>query len=609
MKQRIACTHFCYVSVLFIQFVIGVFWLSTGHANTAKLFAEQPSAIGPGPTSTTEGVDFEISIKAPEPMEEPAPFPPGLDTIVEGINFDEDGTNNGGFFHIPPDPIGAAGPAHLVSVVNTSIEWHTKAGVQQNSQSLQTFFSPLSPLTGTFDPKVIYDQFEDRFLVVTLELVEAASGQDPGNVSSIFVAVSDDSDPNGTWYFASIDAKETIGENDHWADYPGFAVDEEAVYITANMFSHVFRAFGGTRLWIIDKDVDSGFYGGGAISVNRFDFPALASTFALTTQPAHIFGTPPPGNTGTFLVQYSGLNTGIIEALNIIRVDNPLTSAPTFAQQFVSVGDIDNTAVGMPDAPQSGSAMDIETNDRRVLNAVWRNNSLWTTAQVVPGSGSDAGQATAHWWELDTTNLAALSVVQQGDISAEDIASGTYTFFPSIAVDQNGNMGIGFAASASSIFPGAYYTGRESIDPLGTVQPTSTLAAGLDFYERTFGGPRNRWGDYSGISIDPSDGETFWVFNEYAITRGTIILGEDGRWGTRFGSFTFAVAELCEGDFDGDGDVDDNDLAVFTPDFGGIDCDQGAPCEGDFIGDNDVDGSDLAIFVIDFGRKDCPPPD
>ena len=67
-----------------------------------------------------------------------------------------------------------------------------------------------------------------------MELVEVAAGQDTGNVSSIFVAVSDDSNPNGTWHFDSIDAKEVIGGSDHWADYPGFAVDEEAVYITAN---------------------------------------------------------------------------------------------------------------------------------------------------------------------------------------------------------------------------------------------------------------------------------------------------------------------------------------------------------------------------------------
>jgi PKD repeat protein len=68
------------------------------------------------------------------------------------------------------------------------------------------------------------------------------------------------------------------------------------------------------------------------------------------------------------------------------------------------------------------------------------------------------------------------------------------------------------------------------------------------------------------------------------------------------------VSDVCEGDFDGDGDVDGSDLAVFAADFGRTDCcEPGAePCEGDFDGDCDVDGSDLAVFAADFGRTDCP---
>ena len=62
----------------------------------------------------------------------------------------------------------------------------------------------------------------------------------------------------------------------------------------------------------------------------------------------------------------------------------------------------------------------------------------------------------------------------------------------------------------------------------------------------------------------------------------------------------------CEGDFDGDRDVDGSDLAVFAADFGRTDCASGPSCEGDFDGDNDVDGSDLAVFAADFGRTDCP---
>jgi hypothetical protein len=62
--------------------------------------------------------------------------------------------------------------------------------------------------------------------------------------------------------------------------------------------------------------------------------------------------------------------------------------------------------------------------------------------------------------------------------------------------------------------------------------------------------------------------------------------------------------QYCEGDFDGDGDVDGSDLAVFSADFGRTDCVD--DCEGDFDSDGDVDGSDLAIFSADFGRTDCP---
>ena len=60
---------------------------------------------------------------------------------------------------------------------------------------------------------------------------------------------------------------------------------------------------------------------------------------------------------------------------------------------------------------------------------------------------------------------------------------------------------------------------------------------------RTVGGTRNRWGDYSGASIDPSDG-SFWIFNEYAMSRGTSFGGEDGRWKTAWGNFAAAALPI-----------------------------------------------------------------
>ncbi|ROI12780.1 beta strand repeat-containing protein [Microcystis aeruginosa FACHB-524] len=497
------------------------------------------------------------------------PNAPALITSIEGINFDEN-ANNTGFFQIPPDPSGAAGLNHVVSVVNSSIEWHTKTGIQQNSQSLRNFFSAAvpgttdDPLTGTFDPKVIYDQYSNRFVVVTLEQQGRDGGiNNPSNDRSrIYVAVSDDADPNGTWFGYSINSLVNIGGTNYWADYPGFAVGQDAVYITNNVFKFDGDgAFGGSRLWVIPK---TPFYSGGTPSNTIYDPSTLAGLgFQLgTLQPAHTFGTT-PGNTGTFLVSTS-VNTSVggNDFVDVIRIDNPL-GGPSFNYQAINVGDI-NTAFSLPGAPQSGTSTTVSTNDQRALNAVWRNNNLYLTNTVAPPSGPDAGQATAHWYQINTTNLNALTLADQGNIGGEDIAPNTSTFFPSIAVNSVGDVGIGFSASAATIFPGAYYTGRKASDLAGTVQSSGLLRAGQDSYVRTFGGPRNRWGDYSGASVDPSN-DSFWVFNEYALTRGNPTApGDDGRWGTAFGNFSLAATKTISIAKTTDGNEAGSVSSVFT---------------------------------------------
>ncbi len=469
----------------------------------------------------------------------PAPTSLITETTFSAINFDTDGANSG-YYHIPPDPHGAAGPNHVVNVVNTSIEWYTKDGTRQHSGSLQSFFTSLSPVNNGFDPKVLYDQYEGRFVVVTMERQDTANG-DPTNSSRILLAVSATSDPNGTWYYTAINSMVNIGGTDTWADYPGFAVDDKAVYITANMFGFGGGAYQDHYLWIVDKGTTGGFYAGGTASVTAM---SAGGTYGGTIQPAHTFGTP-PATMGTYLTLYSGLSGGGTEYIYVGQVTDPL-GTPAVSWNLYSLGDIDDTAtLNVPDAPQQGSAYTINTNDRRALNAVWRNNALWVAFTVVPGSGADAGQATAHWVKLNA-NGSTISLADQGNVGGEDIAAGTYTFFPSVMVDSCGNMAVGFAASGSNIYPGAYYAARFASDPAGTVQSSGTLHAGTDYYYRVFGGTRNRWGDYTAVALDPSNESTFWVYNEYAMTRGTILPTyptEDGRWATQWGSFDLGCAD------------------------------------------------------------------
>ncbi|MCP4356488.1 MAG: hypothetical protein GY796_00520 [Chloroflexi bacterium] len=511
-----------------------------------NMFVEATQPLGPGPTA--QGSD------KPTTPSVPSPLAPGLINNFGGPDFDNNATLTGSYY-IPPDPIAAAGPNHVVSVVNVAIQWHTKAGVQQNNQSLQTFFSGSSPAptTVTFDPKVIYDQYEDRFVVVTLEKIDTGINPNAGNISRIYLAVSDDSNPAGTWYYQVIDAKVNTGGLDYWFDYPGFAVDEDVIYITGNMFQFVTNA-GATfnQLWIIDKGAGSGgLYDGGTSATSSMN-PAGAG-FNVTYQPAHVFGSggiPGAGPIGTFLVGYNGFTfggPGANEVVSIIRVDDPV-GTPTMSGSFVPVADLEDIGgvfgfPDLPDAPQNGTATLVEVNDRRTYQAVWRNNSLWATTSIEPNAGADTGQTTAHWWHLDTSAApgSPVTLTDEGNIGGEDIATGAYTFFPSVAVDPCNNAGFGFAASESTIYPGAYYTNRYASDTAGIVQSTGTLVAGTDYYIRTFGTGRNRWGDYSGMALDPDNEATFWVFNEYAMTRGTAFGGEDGRWATEYGSFPSGI--------------------------------------------------------------------
>ena len=213
------------------------------------------------------------------------------------------------------------GPNHVINVVNTTIAVHQKDGTIVMQDSLAEFFTSLNPTTFTFDPKVLYDQFTGRWVVITME-------QDTGpNTSRMFVAVSQTSDPTGTWIFSEFNTLVNLSGSDYWADYPGFAVDEEAIYITTNLFGFSSGSFGGARVWVLDKGMDSGgFYDGGTLLVVGLD-PYVSTvcgsgTCATTTQPSHMFN--PPAGLGVFLVSFSGLSDGTNEFIQVIRLDSPL---------------------------------------------------------------------------------------------------------------------------------------------------------------------------------------------------------------------------------------------------------------------------------------------
>jgi len=129
-----------------------------------------------------------------------------------------------------------------------------------------------------------------------------------------------------------------------------------------------------------------------------------------------------------------------------------------------------------------------------------------------------------RWMEVRGMS-GAPSVYQQGTYAPD----AKYRWMPSLSVNKNGDMAIGYSVSSSSMFPAIRYAGRLSTDSLGTLgQTEGSLIEGTGSQS----GGYNRWGDYSSMSVDPLDDCTFWFTTEYYETTGN-------NWQTRIGSVKF----------------------------------------------------------------------
>jgi len=418
-------------------------------------------------------------------------------------------TSDGSSF--PPDTMGAAGPSHLMEITNENIGFFNKStGALLSRVSLEDFWSSLG--TGTsqpdnfpFDPKVIYDQHSGRFIAVTM-------GGESSPDSWIMIAISNTSDPTGTWSRWAIDADKDGGLQtfNNFADFPGLGVDANNVYVTANMFSNPpANLYQYSKVWVVSKT--QLLNGNASITWTEFRNPTGSG---FTMQPAHVFGS---SSTEYFVHENYTCPDPVLPCLALNNITFP-GGIPTWNRMGDIVVSFYPNAI-FPDAPQLGSGIGLNM-DSRLLNAVYRDGFLWTTHIVANKANTKTEVA---WYQINPANTS-LSLpfgtpAQQGRISD---ASRWY-YFPSIAVNAVGDVGIGFSGSSTTEFAGAYYTARNASDAPGTMQSVGLLKAGLASYKR------NRWGDFSTTVVDPIDDSTFWTVQEYAAT-STL-------WGTWWGKF------------------------------------------------------------------------
>jgi hypothetical protein len=455
----------------------------------------------------------------------PAPAP---NVSFKGLDFASWGAGH------PPDTVGDVGPDHFVQAVNTSIGIFGKAGgAPLAAFTFDTLWSAAVVPSGTAcdtdnqgDPTVVYDPQDDRWIVADFAFVDVDS---PPYYEC--VAVSKTSNPvSGGWYLYAIRADDP--SHPYLPDYLKLGIWPDGLYMTANEFcfaptsgcssSGTYKA---VRVWAFNRsDLESGV----AVRNVVFDLGTTAYFSLLPSNMRTAIGAPPAGRVNLLVSLSRSLLAFEVWKFHVDYSGSGSTfTGPTNVSQAF-YADAPDTV------PTPGNQLD-SLNDRLMMQAQYANiggaESLWVNHTVACcGPLSPAG---IQWAQIDVTGgtVATTPFQQQLYPSAND---GLHRWMGSLAVDDKGDMALGYSVANATTNPDIRYAGRLAKDPLNTLPQTeTTMLSGVTRGTQTgnCGATCIRWGDYSAMTIDP-DGCRFWYTQEYYKTTGL-------NWQTRIGSFAF----------------------------------------------------------------------
>ncbi|MBK6344128.1 MAG: hypothetical protein IPF41_16540 [Flavobacteriales bacterium] len=438
----------------------------------------------------------------------------------------------------PADPCLDVGPNHVIQMINGGsgayFRIFDKSGNALGAQTyLDNFVNAIGGITsysGLGDPIVLYDALADRWLMSEF----SSSG------NRMIVAISTTPDPTGTWYAYSFTAPS-------FPDYPKYAVWSTMYLITTNESQSATYALDRTRM-----------LQGLSATAQRFTVPDVPTLgFQATTPITHDGGpAPPAGAPGQFMrMADDGWGAAIPNdrlelwslTVNFTTPANSVLSGPV----LLNTQPFDTELCGYQAfncIPQPGTATTLDPLREVIMNrAIYRN--FGTHESIACSHVTDVTQtdrAGVRWYELRRTALANPWAIHQQGTYSPDAAN---RWMSSIAINANGDIGLAYNVSSSTVYPSIRYTGRYASDPLGqmTFAETSIVAG-------TSRNASNRYGDYNSLDVDPAD-QSFW---------GTAKFNVSTAWSTRIFKFSFTPQNvsvsprvLLEGPYAGGGFMND----------------------------------------------------
>jgi hypothetical protein len=451
---------------------------------------------------------------------------------------------------IPPDIHGAVGLTRSMTVTNNNYRVYEKAsGAVVATVSIDDFWSPLAAVSSgiTFDPRVLYDPDNDRFIHAALN----------GGVSAdnrLFVAVSQAGDPAGDYFYYAF----TVGTPNLAADFPVAGFNRNWLAVSVNMFGvgATPDPFQGNLVVLNYPAALAGTLNAGTRFVTAdgvFFLPhGLAPAATLSPAENDLYVVNNFNNNAVGWLEMTKV-TGTPAAPSLVPVRAASAGSQIDSGTFWNSGDEGFTGNVLPQADASttagaaGNSLNINAGDARVANAVFRDGHLWLVPKIgVPGAADadgavEPGEATqrvaAQWWQL----TAAGAVVQRGRVEDPTASiqngpfplnDGSHYGWPSIAVNRNDDVLINFTEFEEDDYADAAYAFRLGTDPLNTTRAPVVFREGEDHYSAQDGFGRNRWGDYTAAVVDPSNDRDLWALGESASQKVAVSGGFSSRHAT-----------------------------------------------------------------------------
>jgi len=434
---------------------------------------------------------------------------------VTVLNFDGQSANDNrnllGFAFVPPDTNGAVGMTQFVQIVNVTFAVYDKRsgslvlGPALINSVWKGFGGPCEAGNGG-DPIVLHDQIAGRWLISQLQFNSTFTSNQQ------CVAVSTSSDATGSYNRYEFD----FGSN--LPDYPKFGVWPDAYYYTANIFPSG-HTFAGAEACAFNR---AAMLASAPATMVCFQNPPTVASLL----PSDLDGsTLPPTGSPNFLVEIA--DSSHLDLFQFhVDFANPANStfsapAPIPVAPF---SEICNRAINLACIlePPPGEKVD-GLGDRLMFRLAYRNFGDHE-ALVVNHTVAGGALAGVRWYEIRSPGASPF-VFQQGTVVDPNI----HFWMGSIAMDQAGNIALGFSASSMSLDPSVELVGRVPTDPLGSMQGPTVAVTGTGVQQSSF----HRWGDYSSMALDPKDDCTFWYTQEYYKTSGSF------NWATRITAFKF----------------------------------------------------------------------